>query len=195
MKRKQKKVNDKKGTRMLIDGESPTLGLQYMRHLEKGKQAEWVFCSVTIFWYRLPDVAFQWGVDFCSFLCLTLNKHNIEARIVHPKPRTLLQLAQPKVNLQNATQKPAQSNTLTARGPMWFMKSRVNFVGNAMLYPPCVPSTAEQENTPFLPKIKRRPRPWVLIERTQEVQPQTMLQDCLRHGERQAAVENRRGAG
>ena len=86
-----------------------------------------------------------------------LDRHNIEARIVHPKPRTLLQLAEPKMEPKNDTQKPAQSNTPFAQGPMWSTRSRVNFAGSATLDPLCMPSTTERDNTSPLPKIKPRP--------------------------------------
>ena len=127
-----------------------------------------------------------------------LDRHNIEARIVLPNREPFYSWRSRKWNLQNATQKPAQSNTLIARGPMWSTKSRVNCVGSATLDPLCVPSTTERENTSPLPKSNQGlGHGCSLQECTQElkVQPQTTLQDCLRHGERRAAVENRRGAG
>ena len=81
---------------------------------------------------------------------------------------------------------------------MWFTKSRVNFAGSGTLDPLFVLSTTERENTSLPPKSNQSlGHGCSLKECTQEleVQPQTMLQDCLRHRERRAAVENRRGAG
>ena len=102
-----------------------------------------------------------------------------------------------KWNQQNATQKPAQSNTPIAWGPMWFTKQRVNFVGNAMLDLLGVPSTTERSNASLPPKIKPRPQPWVFIIRmhplTWSPPPNyaSSIQDCLRHGERWATVRLR----
>ena len=106
-------------------------------------------------WWKM----FEYLTDVC------VSDHNERIRSIPNREPSVYRWRSRKWNLQNATQKSAQSNTPIAREPMWSTKSRVNFVGSATLDPLCVPSTTERENTLPLPKIKPRPRPWVFIIR------------------------------
>ena len=122
--------------------------------------------------FRLPFISN--GVD--KEIRRALDRHRIEARLVHPKPRTLLQLAQPKVEPPKCSQRNARLITSTAWRHMWSMRLRVNYARRLKLDPLCVLCTREQRNTSPRQRTRPKPQPWgALKDPPQQIQAKNAL--------------------